>query len=59
MVKLQRDLFIGVTSWNSALFLPVCLAAIRQHTTLPNLRLYVLDNALSDESVAIAKGLGG
>ncbi len=38
------DLFIGITSWNSALFLPHCLEAIRATTAGVATKVVVLDN---------------
>ncbi len=54
----KRELFIGVTSWNSSLFLPVCLKAIRDNTHGVDLRLVVLDNVSSDQSIDIARQFG-
>ena len=54
-MKRRPDLFIGITSWNSALFLPICLQAIRDKTVGPNVRVVVLDNASTDDSAAIAR----
>lgn len=57
-MKPDHELFIGITSWNSALFLPVCLGAIRAHTPGIDLRLVVLDNASTDGSPGIARDFG-
>ena len=57
-MRSQRELFIGVTSWNSALFLPVCLRAIRANTRGLDVRVVVLDNCSTDRSTAIAKECG-
>lgn len=54
----NRELFIGVTSWNSSLFLPVCLEAIRENTRGTDLRLVVLDNVSTDASATIARQFG-
>ena len=52
------DLFVGVTSWNSALFLPLCLRSVNKMTTGVAKRVVVLDNASTDRSVDIAKSEG-
>ncbi len=52
------DLFVGITTWNSALFLPHCLCAIRRHTPALETRVVVLDNASTDASTSIARELG-
>jgi glycosyltransferase involved in cell wall biosynthesis len=50
----KDDLFVGITSWNSALFLPHCLDALRRTTAGIRTRICVLDNASSDASAALA-----
>lgn len=57
-MKTIRELFIGVTSWNSELFLPVCLKAIRDTTHSVDVRLAVLDNVSNDDSTKIAREYG-
>ena len=52
------DLFIGITSWNSELFLPHCLESIRRTTDGSSTHIYVLDNSSTDQSAAIAKQAG-
>ena len=52
------DLFIGITSWNSALFLPHCLEAIRATTGDVTSEIVVLDNCSDDDSVDIARSFG-
>jgi glycosyltransferase involved in cell wall biosynthesis len=57
-MKYKADLFVGITSWNSSLFLPVCLRAILDNTVGINLRVVVLDNVSTDDSGEIASRLG-
>lgn len=52
------DLFVGITSWNSALFLPHCLDALRRTTDGLRSRICVLDNASSDRSAELAQQAG-
>lgn len=52
------DVFVGVTSWNSALFLPHSLEALKARTKGAKLRIVVLDNTSSDDSAAIARRHG-
>jgi glycosyltransferase involved in cell wall biosynthesis len=54
----QPELFIGVTSWNSELFLGHCLRAAKRTTTGIAPRIVVLDNCSTDHSVTIARDLG-
>src|SRR5436305_68546 len=55
---MKRDLFIGMTTWNSAGFLPTSLTALRRHTDERRTRLVVLDNDSDDETVSIARSFG-
>jgi len=55
---MKPTLFIGVTSWNSELFLPVCLQALERTTTKIATKIVVLDNLSSDRSQAIAREAG-
>ena len=57
-MSMKPNLFVGVTTWNSANFLPVCLGAIRKHTQKYNVQLVVLDNCSDDESAEIAREFG-
>lgn len=57
-MKRTAELFIGITSWNSALFLPVCLRAIFDKTPNVDLRVVVLDNESTDGSAEIVRSLG-
>lgn len=52
------DLFIGITSWNSALFLPHCLEAICATTAGVATKVVVLDNCSDDGSAEIARDFG-
>ncbi len=54
----KNIVFVGITSWNSALFLPVCLEALRRTTEQLPIRVMVLDNASTDDSVALARAAG-
>jgi glycosyltransferase involved in cell wall biosynthesis len=55
---MTHDLFIGITSWNSQLFLPACLEALRRTTKRINAKICVLDNCSEDDSAGIAKKHG-
>lgn len=52
------DLFVGVTTWNSELFLPHCLEAIRRTTSGLKMQIGVADNKSTDRSVEIARDFG-
>lgn len=52
------DLFVGVTTWNSEIFLESCLQSIRQTTRDLDVRIGVVDNCSTDRSVEIASDLG-
>lgn len=52
------ELFVGVTSWNSECFLPICLESLRNTTENISLDLVVLDNYSSDRSREIAATRG-
>jgi glycosyltransferase involved in cell wall biosynthesis len=54
----EPDLFIGVTSWDSELFLGHCLRGIQSTTAHLKARIVVLDNVSSDRSVQIAREAG-
>ena len=49
------DLFVGITSWNSALFLPHCLDSLRRTTEGLRTHICVLDNASGDDSAGLAR----
>ena len=53
-----RDLFVGITTWNSAAFLPHSLAGVRRNTDERRTRLMILDNHSTDASVDIARSFG-
>jgi len=53
-----RELFVGITSWNSALFLPHCIQAVRSNTRDVRTEIVVLDNLSEDGSAAIARAHG-
>ena len=55
---MARDLFVGITTWNSATFLPHSLAAVRRHTDERRTRLMILDNFSTDTTVDIARSFG-
>jgi glycosyltransferase involved in cell wall biosynthesis len=52
------DLFVGVTTWNSELFLPHCLESIRRTTGGLKVQIGVADNRSTDRSVEIARDFG-
>ena len=52
------DLFVGVTTWNSELFLPHCLESIRRTTGGLKVQIGVADNKSTDRSVEIARDFG-
>lgn len=52
------ELFVGVTTWNSELFLEHCLRAIRTTTDGVTTRIGVVDNLSKDRSVEIARDFG-
>jgi len=55
---MRRDLFIGMTTWNSAAFLPTSLAAVRRMTDERTTRIVVLDNFSTDATVHVARDFG-
>lgn len=55
---MRPDLTIGITTWNSALFLRACLEGIRRTTSGLHVQVEVMDNMSLDESVALAKAAG-
>jgi len=52
------ELFVGVTTWNSELFLEHCLRSIRTTTDGLSMHLGVVDNLSKDRSVEIARDFG-
>jgi glycosyltransferase involved in cell wall biosynthesis len=55
---MKRILFVGVTTWNSELFLEQCLRAVRKTTDGLTIRIGVVDNVSNDRSVEIARDMG-
>src|SRR2546430_1715750 len=55
---MHDDLFVGVTTWNSELFLEHCLRSIHRTTDGLRTRIAIVDNFSSDRSVEIGRGLG-
>src|SRR5262245_15833455 len=55
---MTHDLFVGVTTYNSELFLEHCLRAIIHTTDGLRVRVGVVDNVSGDRSVEIAKDMG-
>ena len=53
-----ETLFVGVTTWNSELFLAQCLKSIKATTTGLNVQIGVVDNVSTDRSVEIANDFG-
>lgn len=54
----SKSIFVGITSWNSQLFLPHCLRSLMDTTQGQNISICVLDNNSTDDSVAIARSFG-
>jgi glycosyltransferase involved in cell wall biosynthesis len=54
-MKKRPELFIGITTWNSELFLPACLDSIFENTKNTDVNITVLDNNSSDGTVEIAR----
>lgn len=55
---MDRELFVGVTSWNSELFLEHCLRSVRKTTDGLPVHIGVVDNQSLDRSVEIARDFG-
>jgi glycosyltransferase involved in cell wall biosynthesis len=55
---MKDDLFVGITSWDSELFLEHCLSSIHKTTQGLRIRVGVVDNFSSDRSVEIARDMG-
>lgn len=58
MNHVTKSIFIGITSWNSQLFLPHCLRSLIETTQGYDISICVLDNNSSDDSAAIARSFG-
>src|SRR5262245_62100297 len=54
---MKDELFVGVTTWNSELFLEHCLHSIHLTTEGLRIRIGVVDNFSSDRSVQIARDM--
>ncbi len=52
------ELFVGITTWNSATFLRASLGGVRNTTDTRRTRVVVLDNQSTDDTVAIARSFG-
>lgn len=52
------ELFVGITTWNSATFLRASLGGVRNTTDATRTRVVVLDNHSTDDTVAIARSFG-
>jgi glycosyltransferase involved in cell wall biosynthesis len=55
---MKRELFVGVTTWNSELFLKHCLRSIKETTDGLQVRIGVVDNLSQDRSIEIARDFG-
>src|SRR5262249_37684486 len=54
----KPELCVGITTYNSATFLPYCLESLRAKTQGVTLRILVVDNKSVDRSVSIAREHG-
>src|SRR5262245_27375326 len=54
---MKDDLFVGVTTWDSELFLEHCLRAVHRTTEGLRIRIGVVDNLSTDRSVEIARDM--
>lgn len=54
----NADLFVGITSWNSELFLPICLESLREKTKDIEMEICVLDNLSVDRTPEIVARFG-
>jgi glycosyltransferase involved in cell wall biosynthesis len=55
---MKHDLFVGVTTWNSELFLEQCLRSVIGTTGGVDMSIGVVDNMSTDRSVEIARDMG-
>ena len=55
---MRPDLFVGITSWNSELFLDSCLSALAKTTAGLKTEIMVLDNGSEDSSEKITRSHG-
>lgn len=58
MNRIRKSIFVGITSWNSQLFLPHCLRSLIETTKSYDISICVLDNNSTDDSAAIARSFG-
>lgn len=49
-------LFVGITTWNSEILLPLCLESLQR--TAPDAEIVILDNESTDGTLEIARKLG-
>jgi len=56
--KNKHDLYIGITTWNSELFLEHCLKSVKETTQDISIAIGVIDNVSTDRSVEIALDYG-
>ncbi len=52
----SSKLFVGITTWNSEILLPLCLESVRR--TAPDAEIVILDNESNDRTLEIAKEFG-
>jgi glycosyltransferase involved in cell wall biosynthesis len=55
---MKKDSFVGVTTWNSEIFLEHCLRSILRTTDGLRVHVGVVDNFSSDRSLDIAHNMG-
>jgi glycosyltransferase involved in cell wall biosynthesis len=55
---MKNELFVGITTWNSELFLEHCLRSVHRTTDGLGSRIGVVDNCSTDRSVEIARDMG-
>lgn len=55
-MSLSSQLFIGITTWNSEQFLPLCLDSLQR--TAADAEIVVLDNESTDDTLKIARTFG-
>ena len=54
---MKDELFVGITTWNSELFLEHCLRSIHRTTDGLRVQIGVVDNFSTDKSVEIARDM--
>jgi glycosyltransferase involved in cell wall biosynthesis len=55
-MKNTSDLFVGVTTYNSELWIPLCLESLKR--TVPHASVAIVDNGSVDKTTAIARDYG-